>query len=309
MLHPESTIKSMKDMPAHMGLNDTSVHIPTIDPFPSKFFNALIWDQVGRLGIDFVVGYTCDWDALVTDPLIDYADHGCKAISYCCSSDIDARDKVKGGIQKILRNGNIPGDVVLLTGSDGIMMKSWLVNFFAGKTSSDNCNIVVVVGTSAVNCGISSSTLYYIFVKGFLQSINELVQLMGRLKRGKGERVKQDCIHPMLSLLLFSTIYFTILSEIGEGERARQLQEIMTVVKVIMCRNKCIRQSIEEYYGSAVPNPPLTCAKLCPSCRFESPKVIKRNVLIDHLEVDVFDTGSVTLGLFAAKLMAKKGAI
>ena len=83
----------------------------------------------------------------------------------------------------------------------------------------------------------------------------------------------------------------------------------MIVTKVIMCRTKCIRQSIEEYYGSAVPDPPLTCDKLCPSCRSESQKVIKRNVLIDHLEADVFDTGSVTLGSFAAKLMAKKGSI
>ena len=106
MLHPESNIKSIKDMPLDMGLDDTSVHIPTIDPLPSKFFNALIWGQVGRPGIDFVVEYTCHWDASVTAPLIDYTGHGCKAMAYC-SSAIDARDKVKGGIQKILRDGNI----------------------------------------------------------------------------------------------------------------------------------------------------------------------------------------------------------
>ena len=99
------------------------------------------------------------------------------------------------------------------------------------------------------------------------------------------------------------------MSEVDEGERAQQLQEIMTVARVIMCRTKCIRQSIEEYYGSAVPDPPLTCDKLCPSCRSESQKVITRNVLIDHLEADVFDAGSFTLGSFAAKVMAKKGSI
>ena len=308
MLHPKSNIKLKKDMPLDMGLDDTSVHIPTIDPLPSKFFNALIWGQVGRSGIDFVVEFTCHWDASITTPLIDYTSHGCKAMAYC-SSAIDARDNVKGGIQKILRDGNITGDVVVLTGSDGIMMKSWLVDLFAGKTSSDNCKIVVVVGTSAVNCGISSPTLYYICVKGFPRSLNELVQLMGRLKRGNGVRVKQDRIHLMLSLPLFSTMYFTILSEIDEGERARQLQEIKTVIRIIMCRTKCIRQSIEEYYGSAIPDPPLTCDKLCPSCRSESQKVIKRSVLIDHLEADMFDSGSLTLGGFAAKLMTKKGSI
>merc|ERR1740136_210339 len=120
-------------------------------------------------------------------------------MSYC-SSAIDARDKEKTGIQTILREGNMPGDVVVLTGSDGIMMKAWLVDLFAGKITSVNCNVVVIVDTSAVNYGISSPTLYYIFVKGFLRSFNELVQLMGKLKRGNSERVKQDRIHLMLSL-------------------------------------------------------------------------------------------------------------
>ena len=83
----------------------------------------------------------------------------------------------------------------------------------------------------------------------------------------------------------------------------------MTVDRVIMCHTKCIRQSIEEYYGSAIPDPPLTSDKLCPSCRSELQKVGKRSVLIDHLEADVFHSGSVTLGYFDAELMAKKGSI
>ena len=49
-----------------------------------------------------------------------------------CSSTIDARDKVKSGIHTILREGNMFGDVVVLTSSDGIMMKTWLVELFAG---------------------------------------------------------------------------------------------------------------------------------------------------------------------------------
>lgn len=47
MLCMESTIETMNDMPPDMGLDDTTVHIPTIDPLPTKFFNALIWGQVG----------------------------------------------------------------------------------------------------------------------------------------------------------------------------------------------------------------------------------------------------------------------
>ena len=38
-------------------------------------------------------------------------------------------------------------------------------------------------------------------------------------------------------------------------------------------------------------------------------KVIKRDVLIDKIESDVFDQGSVTLGTLATKMLSSKGAI
>lgn len=188
-------------------------------------------------------------------------------------------------------------------------MKSWLVDLFPGKTSSNNCRIFVVVGTSSVNCGISSPLLYYIFVKGPLRSFNELVQLRGRIKRGKSDRDKQDRIHLMLFLPHFSTMYFSILSESNNRERERQLRELRIVTDTIIRRDRCICQSIEEYYGATVPDPPLKCNKLCLRCRNEVPKTIKRLVLIYPLEADVFDEGSVTLGVFAVKLIAKKCTI
>ena len=126
-------------------------------------------------------------------------------------------------------------------------------------------------------------------MKGFSPSFNELVQLVGCLKRGKGERDKQDRIHLMLSLPHFITMYYSILSEPNDVEREHQLRELRSVTDTIMRRDRCIRQSIEDYYGVTVPDPPLTCNKLCPSCRNEIPKTIKRSVLIDHLEADVFD--------------------
>ena len=66
----------MSDLPVDMGLDDTNIRILTIDPLPSKFCNALIWGQVGRAGIDFLVKYTCSWYKLVTAIFIDYIGHG-----------------------------------------------------------------------------------------------------------------------------------------------------------------------------------------------------------------------------------------
>lgn len=100
-----------------------------------------------------------------------------------CSSAGEARDTVKGRVQQLLRDESIDGDTVVITGLDGIMMKSWLVDLFGGKSSSDVCDVAVVVGTSVVNCGISSASLYYIFCKGFPRTFIEFTHLLGRLKR------------------------------------------------------------------------------------------------------------------------------
>ena len=189
----------MADFTPDFGLDDCSVHIPTIDPLPSNFFTGLMWGEVARPGVDFVVDFISSWLTAVGPPLIEYTGHGCKAMVYC-SSAADARDSVKIAIQKMLREASVVGDTVVLTGSDGIMMKTWLVDLFADKTTSINCKIIVVIGTSAINCGISSPALYYIFMKGFPRNICELIQLMGRLKRGSGERKKQDRVHLILSL-------------------------------------------------------------------------------------------------------------
>ena len=66
---------------------------------------------------------------------------------------MEVKDKMKERVQRILRDADIAGDTVVLTG----MMKQWLVNLFAGKIHSDKCYIITIIDTSAVNCNISSN--------------------------------------------------------------------------------------------------------------------------------------------------------
>jgi len=217
MLHPESSMKTMGVFSLDLGLDDCSIHIPTIDLLPSKVFTALMWGKVARPGVDFIVDFTSSWLTALSVPLIEYTRHGCKAMGYY-SSAVDARDTVKLAIQKLLREASVDGDTVVLTGSDGIMIKTWLIDLFVDKTTSLNCKIMVVIGTSTINCGISSPSLYYIFMKGFPRNIC-LIQLMGRLKCGSGERIKQDRILLILSLPYFVSIYFSILSLSNKSEK------------------------------------------------------------------------------------------
>ena len=113
-------------------MDDTALRIPTVDPLPSKFLITLIWVQLGRDVIDFLVEYTYNWANLITVPLIEYTRHSFKVLSYC-SSATEARDIVNVTIQSILRTAGVSGGTVVLTDSDGILMKYWLVDLFAGE--------------------------------------------------------------------------------------------------------------------------------------------------------------------------------
>ena len=77
-----------------------------------------------------------------------------------CSSAAEARDKVKIGIQIILREAGVCGDTVVLTGSDGIMMKSWLVDFLLGKYRVITVGLRWLLGTQQSTVGYPVS--YYI---------------------------------------------------------------------------------------------------------------------------------------------------
>ena len=54
-----------------------------------------------------------------------------------CSSGVEAKDKLKGIIQSILRYADITGGKVILTGGGGhgIIMNSWLIDLFANVTT------------------------------------------------------------------------------------------------------------------------------------------------------------------------------
>jgi hypothetical protein len=77
-----------------------------------------------------------------------------------CQSSTTAVEKVKPFAQQYLANLRMNDcDTMLLTGGDGIMIKAFLVELFAGKIESDVCHLSIIAGNLAMNCGISSNNL------------------------------------------------------------------------------------------------------------------------------------------------------
>ena len=65
----------------------------------------------------------------------------------------------------------------------------------------------------------------------------------------------------MLYLPCFTSIYSSIISESNDSEKNRQLEELINITGIIMCRDKRILQSIEEYYGARISDLVVTCYK------------------------------------------------
>ena len=174
------------------------------------------------------------------------------------------------------------------------------MDLFSGNIKSDVYDVAIVVGTSAVNCGISSLSLYYVCWKGFPRKFIEFGQLLGRLKRDSN-RLMQDTIHVVPSLRQFTSTFTAIFKEENVDEQRRKLHEFRQVTRIMMARDTCMMQAVECYYGPGILEVPLTCNTLCPSCRGERPKTVVHSFLVDHLEAEVFADGPVTLGKLCTK--------
>ena len=127
VLHPQSPFSSSDSFTADMGVNDPSFKLPLIDPLPSKFFTGIVWGNVIRQGINTNIEFTTDWVNSVKSNVVSYANKRCWVLGYYLSA-MDAQDNVHPKVQNILRDDGIIGDTVSLTGGDGIMMKTWLVD-------------------------------------------------------------------------------------------------------------------------------------------------------------------------------------
>ena len=151
--------------------------------------------------------------------------------------------------------------------------------------------------------------LYYIFVQAPPRSFLELIQLMGRLKRGSGERKMKDKLHLLLSLPNFVSVLYSVLSHEDTNERNRQMNELRIVTKIILQRDKCFKRMTNEYYGNNMVPSSDNCNGCCPVCRGESARMVKRQFLIDHMEATIFDNGPVSVGVLSTKILERKGLV
>jgi hypothetical protein len=96
----------------------------------------------------------------------------------------------------MLASNSVDGDAIPLTGDSVLMMENWLVSLFSGFIESNVSDLRVLLATAGAKCGLSSPYLLLAVHYGFLPSLINVLQELGRVCRcPQGTYNLQDRYH------------------------------------------------------------------------------------------------------------------
>jgi hypothetical protein len=151
--------------------------------------------------------------------------------------------------KKMLALNLIVGDTIRLTGNSGLMMKNWLVALFSGSIVSNRSTLRVLLATSAANCGISSTFSLLVIHYGFLPTLVDLLQEMGRVCQGPCSAGDlQDSYNIYLNCNLFLSLFLQIKQEPSAKEHSIQTSNLMDVLQLLLLPNQCYHITLEAYF-------------------------------------------------------------
>jgi len=294
MLHKDGNDRDK--LPSLLGVDDPNVPISNEPNFglPTPFFTSFIYGWIARPKIRIRVTISSQYKSHLGD-VVKTVRAKKKALVYCATAKM-ATDTVKPAASAALAEQG-DGDALTLIGGDGIMMKQYLIDMFSGRLDSELVKLVLLIGTSAVQCGVSANDLHFILALGWPRRMVELLQLLGRLMRTLLARTPPDAIHYVVSLQGFLMHYAIISNLDDKDERARQHREYRTVVEFFLFPGGCYHTVMHMYYSHKDLPPMDACKTNCPWCLEEHLAFtgqVRVVALVDHLDSAVFVDGPVT---------------
>jgi len=186
--------------------------------------------------------------------------------------------------ESVLATNKITGDVISLTGDDGIKQKMMLMEAFCnadldnditvdetetGADAIDLPRLLVMPATSAANCGVSSINCHKSYRLGFPPSMYLLLQEFGRVDRNQALEPGENKYTVELSFMCFVSIYSRVMKEPNASDRRKQLRSLFDVLDVLVSPEKCQHVLMEEYFENperGIDNR-AACGSLCSYCR------------------------------------------
>ena len=200
------------------------------------------------------------------------------------NSKTKAEESLVPSAEKILEELGIEGEVIPLTGGNGIMDKVFVMDAFGRLASEiDNNpgdpnavddpmyyalpNLVVMPATSTANCGVSSAKCYRSYRIGPPPSMYDLVQEIGRVDRVGDLPPGANTYEIHLSVPLFVSLFVRVMSVPDKAERNKQLVAIYEVLAITMVPTLCQHSTMELYFErDTQASDKSPCGKFCSFC-------------------------------------------
>ncbi|KAL7539694.1 hypothetical protein ACHAXR_009496 [Thalassiosira sp. AJA248-18] len=293
----------------------------TITKITKRNPTVVCWGNMDRRNITFSVHiYGQPSSAIKRELSKIYKDNAkCKVLIYT-NSKTNAETTLTNLSEAVLKGLHIVGDVIALTGDCGIMMKSYLMAAFCGRSDEDENddddlpNILCMPCTSAANCGINNILLQYALRYSIPPNMIDVVQEMGRVDRGhdaiRGEHRYQVFLSFNVVMNLFLRIYQNVSLSVRTIEFAEAYRVLHMMVLPVECYHVALEEHFEQPSDTEVHRDP--CGNFCTYCLNDHRNFTQRfarQQLVDVLLCEVFDNGPVPITKFMKSLTENTSVI
>ena len=143
--------------------------------------------------------------------------------------------------------------------------------------------VQIVVGTKALQCGVSGNYIKHAFKKGFPTNMYELVQELGRVDRQRNAEPGTNTYEIHVSFNSYISIFVRIMQNDDGAERQVQLRQLHEVLEFLLVPTTCFHSTIEHYFERRMEGDKCNCGHYCSFCREEhhdyTGKIFKKGLL------------------------------
>ena len=293
----------------------------------------IIWGDMNKRNIGFhtivagnpMLSLIKDWEKNVRkDPSkqsLIYSNQASSCDGLIMDNLKKARTRLPADVQELTKKWSF----VALTGSCGVMLKSYLVGCFCrnqrdisdveddGDNNGDESTNARILRlpkiwcmpcTSAANCGVSSDLCNKCYRLGPPPNFHDMVQEMGRVDRLHDAVRGEHTYQIYLNVPTFISLWLRIQTEPVQNVRKKQEADLLEVLKCLVLPVRCYHDAIEEYFEN--PHTHVSrggCGDYCSFCTkayLDISGSISRLHLVSILTTHVFDKGPIR----AEKLMS-----
>ena len=270
------------------------------------------WGPMTRRNIKFGVHIFGSPSAAIKRELqsVYETDRDAKVIVYT-NSKLNAEGTLTNIAQSIIDSiAELTGVAIALTGDCGIMMKTFLMAAFCGKTDDQVAeedmelpNVLILPATASANCGFSSIFCKRATRYSIPPNLIDIAQEMGRVDRTHDDAARGEHRYDLyISFHCVMNLFLRVFRGATAAIREFEFSELFAVLHFVVLPTKCYHVFLEEHFERPSANADRNnCGDNCSFCTSEHLSFTKqfvREELVEVLKDCIFDLGPVTLAAF-----------